>query len=56
MKKPELLKTYTNGSTIHSYQLSGGLHTYDKYLACLNGVCEFHNTIELAETGLEKMT
>lgn len=56
MKKPELLKTYTNGSTIHSYQLTGGLHTYDKYLACLNGVCEFHNTIELAETGLEKMT
>ena len=56
MKKPELLKTHSNGGTIHSYQLSGGHTTYDKYLACLNGVCEFHNTVELAETGLQKMT
>ena len=56
MKKPELLKTDGKGGTIHSYQLSGGHTTYDKYLACLNGVCEFHNTVELAETGLQKMT
>ena len=56
MKKPVLLKTDSNGGTIHSYQLSGGLHTYDKYLACLKGRCTFYNSLELAETGLEKMT
>ena len=56
MKKPELVKTNRKGGTIHSYQISGGHTVYNKYLACLNGVCEFHNTIELAETGLEKMT
>ena len=55
MKKPELVKTNRKGGTIHSYQISGGHTVYNKYLACLNGVCEFHNTIELAETGLEKM-
>ncbi len=56
MKKPELLKTYSNGSTIHSYSLTGGRTTYDKYLACNNGHCTFYNSIELAETGLRKMT
>jgi len=55
MKKPQLLKTDANGGTIHSYQLTGGLTTYDRYLACNKGVCEFNNTLELAETCLEKM-
>jgi len=56
MKKPELLKTDSNGGTIHSYQLSGGHTTYDKYLACNKGRCTFYNSMELAETGLRKMT
>jgi len=56
MKKPQLLKTDSNGGTIHSYQLTGGLTTYDRYLACLNGYCTFFNTLELAETSLQKMT
>ena len=56
MKKPELLKTDSNGGTIHSYQLSGGHTTYDKYLACNKGRCTFYNRMELAETGLRKMT
>ncbi len=56
MQKPQLLKTYSNGGTIHSYQLSGGLRTFDKYLACNKGVCEFHNELKQAETCLEKMT
>ena len=56
MKKPQLLKTDSKGGTIHSYQLTGGLTTYDRYLACLKGSCEFHNTLELAETSLQKMT
>jgi len=52
MKKPELLKQYSNGSTIHSYQLTGGLHTYDKYLACTNGHCTFFNDFKQAEACL----
>jgi len=56
MQKPVLLKTDERGGTIHSYQLTGGLTTYDRYLACNKGVCEFHNTAEQALTGLKKMT
>ena len=56
MKKPELLKTDGKGGTIHSYQLSGGHRTYDKYLACNNGHCTFYDSFKLAETGLQKMT
>ena len=56
MQKPLLLKTDSKGGTIHSYQLTGGLRTYDRYLACLKGSCEFHNTLQEAENCLEKMT
>ena len=56
MKKPQLLKTDSKGGTIHSYQLTGGHTTYDRYLACQKGRCTFYNTLELAETSLQKMT
>ncbi len=56
MKKPVLLKTDSNGGTIYSYQLTGGLTTYNKYLACNKGHCEFNSTFKEAETCLEKMT
>ena len=56
MKKPELLKIDGRGGTIHSYPLTGGLKTYEKYLACNKGRCSFHDTVELAETCLQKMT
>jgi len=56
MQKPVLLKTDSNGGTIHSYQLTGGRTTYDKYLACNKGQCVFNNTLQQAQTCLEKMT
>ena len=56
MEKPQLLKTNPKGGLIYSYQLTGGLSTYDKYLACYNGVCKFYDTVKQAETHLEKMT
>ena len=56
MQKPQLLKTDSKGGTIHSYQLTGGLRTYDLYLSCLEGHCEFNNSLKEAETCLEKMT
>ena len=55
MKKPELLKTDSKGGTIHLYQLTGGQSTYDRYLSCSKGVCEFHNELEQAESYLEKI-
>ncbi len=55
MQKPVLLKTDSKGGTIHSYQLTGGHTTYDRYLACNKGVCEFHTTVQQALTCLEKM-
>jgi len=56
MNKPQLIKTTPEGGTIHSYQLTGGHTTFDRYLACYNGVCKFHPDLELAETSLQKMT
>jgi len=56
MLKPTLIKKMPNGATIHSYQLTGGHTTFDRYLACYNGVCKFHNELKLAETSLQKMT
>jgi len=56
MKKPQLLKITDKGATIHSYQLTGGHTTFDRYLACYNGACQFHNDFKLAETSLQKMT
>ena len=56
MLKPVLIKKMPNGATIHSYQLTGGHTTFDRYLACYNGVCKFHPDLELAETSLQKMT
>jgi len=55
MQKPQLLKTDDKGGTIHSYQLTGGHTTYEKYLACNKGVCEFNDTFQQAQTCLEKM-
>ena len=56
MLKPTLLKTATNGGTIHYYPISGGKTTFFKYLSCREGVCNFHNEYEAAVSSLEKMT
>ena len=56
MQKPQLLKIDSKGGTIHSYQISGGLTTYDRYLSCNKGRCEFNGTFKEALTCLEKMT
>ena len=53
MKKPQLLKTDSKGGTIHSYQLTGGLTTYDKFLACNKGSCTFFNDLKQAEACLK---
>ena len=56
MLKPVLIKKMPNGATIHSYQITGGHTTFDRYLACYNGVCQFYPELKVAETSLQKMT
>ena len=56
MEKPQLISMNGKGGTIHSYQLPGGLTTFEKYLACNNGHCTFYDSLKLAVTGLQKMT
>ena len=36
------------GSTIHSYELEGGSTTFQRFLGCVGGSCEFFDTKEEA--------
>ena len=52
MNKPELLRISSDGHTIHSYDIEGGKTTFHHFLLCLNGVCNFYNTLEEAQKRL----
>ena len=54
MKKPQLLYTTPQGATIHRYDLEGGKTTYERFLGCYRGVCEFHTTFEEARNRVSK--
>jgi len=49
MRKPKLLYTSPIGATVHSYDLEGGKTTYERYLGCFLGSCQFHNTLQEAK-------
>ena len=55
MQKPQLLKTDSKGGTIHSYQLTGGHTTFDRFLACNKGSCTFFSDFKQAEACLKVM-
>ena len=48
MQKPELIEVSPLGATIHSYELTGGQTTFQRFLGCYLGVCEFFNSEEEA--------
>ena len=48
MRKPELLHKTPQGATIHLYDLEGGKTTFERFLGCIEGSCEFFNTKEEA--------
>ena len=52
MNKPKLVGSSSLGHTIHSYDIEGGKTTYHHFLLCLDGVCNFYNTLEEAEKAL----
>ena len=49
MNKPRLVETYPSGYTIHTYDIEGGKTTFHHYLLCLDGTCNFYNTLEEAQ-------
>ena len=52
MKKPELVLTTPQGGTVHKYPLTGGKTTFERYLSCKIGVCQFCNDIHEAKKHL----
>ncbi len=52
MRKPTLLYKSPQGATIHSYDLTGGKTTYERFLGCLEGSCEFYGTLQEAKSAI----
>jgi hypothetical protein len=50
--KPKLVYTSINGGTVHTYPLTGGKTTFERYLSCYIGSCKFFNNIEEAKKHL----
>ena len=53
MRKPTLLYTSPRGTTIHSYDIEGGKQTFNHYLKCYEGSCEFHPTLDEARKAVK---
>ena len=53
MQKPELIEMSPRGATIHSYEITGGQTTFQRFLGCYLGTCEFHNTLDEARESLK---
>jgi len=53
MTLPQLLYTNSLGGTIHSYELTGGKTTYDRFLGCFLGSCTFYNSMDDAKRGID---
>ena len=52
---PQLIKSTSQGGTIHEYHLSGGKSTFMRYLGCYLGTCKFCNDIEEATEFVESV-
>ena len=55
MRKPELLHMTPRGGTIHSYDIEGGQQTFERFLGCVEGSCEFFDTKEEATKHVYKI-
>ena len=56
MRKPKLLYKSPEGATIHAYDIEGGKRTFERFLACLEGSCDFYSTLEEAQTSPHILT
>jgi hypothetical protein len=53
MEKPKLLYTSPQGATVHSYKIEGGRTTFDRFLGCYMGSCEFYDSMDRAMKALK---
>ena len=53
--KPKLVYTSVNGGTVHTYPISGGKTTFERYLSCYIGSCRFCNDLEEAKKHLTEV-
>ena len=51
-EKPKLIYTSINGGTVHTYPITGGKTTFERYLSCYIGSCKFCNDLEEAKKHL----
>ena len=54
MRKPKLLHKSSLGATIHSFDLEGGKTTFERFLGCYEGKCEFYNSYDRARTAVSQ--
>ena len=52
--KPQLIHTTESGGTVHTYPLTGGKTTFERYLGCYLGSCKFCNDLAEATAYIEK--
>ena len=53
MQKPNLVLTTEAGGTVHTYPLTGGKTTFERYLGCYLGSCKFCNGLDEATAYIE---
>ncbi len=51
--KPQLIHTTESGGTVHTYPLTGGKTTFERYLGCYLGSCKFCNDLDEATAYIE---
>ena len=52
--KPVLIHSTPEGGTVHTYPITGGKRTFERYLGCYLGSCKFCNDLEEATDYIEK--
>ena len=55
MQPPQLVHQTAQGGTIHTYHLTGGKRSFQRYLGCYLGKCKFCNNIEEASEYLDEL-
>jgi hypothetical protein len=53
--KPVLVSSTPGGGTIHTYPITGGKRTFERYLGCYLGSCKFCNDLEEATEFVKKL-
>ncbi len=55
LTKPQLIFSSPQGGTVHTYPLTGGATTFQRFLGCYLGKCKFCNTVEEAREHIQSL-